>query len=110
MEGQSSDPSRLRVSDEDRHKVAEMLRQAAGEGRIDLDELDQRLEAAYAAKTYGELVPITSTCRPTGAHPGRSSSRSDGATCRQSPARATRARSRSWPSASGSAAGPSRTP
>jgi hypothetical protein len=53
------DPSRLRISDEDRHKVAEVLRRAAGEGRIDLDELDQRLEAAYAAKTYGELVPIT---------------------------------------------------
>ena len=53
------DPSRLRISDDDRHKVAEVLRQAAGEGRIDLDELDQRLEAAYAAKTYGELVPIT---------------------------------------------------
>jgi hypothetical protein len=59
MVGQSPDPSRLRISDEDRHKVAEVLRQAAGEGRIDLDELDQRLEAAYAAKTYGELVPIT---------------------------------------------------
>jgi hypothetical protein len=53
------DPSRLRISDEDRHQVAEVLRQAAGEGRIDLDELDQRLEAAYAAKTYGELVPLT---------------------------------------------------
>ena len=49
----------MRVSDEDRHQVAEVLRQAAGEGRIDLDELDQRLEAAYAAKTYGELVPLT---------------------------------------------------
>jgi hypothetical protein len=54
-----SDPSRLRISDEDRHQVAEVLRRAAGEGRIDLDELDQRLEAAYAAKTYGELVPLT---------------------------------------------------
>ena len=69
MEGQSpdpargplqrSDPSSLRISDDDRHKVAEVLRQAAGEGRIDLDELDERLEAAYRAKTYGELVPIT---------------------------------------------------
>jgi hypothetical protein len=49
----------LRISDEDRHQVAEVLRKAAGEGRIDLDELDQRLEAAYAAKTYGELVPLT---------------------------------------------------
>ena len=53
------DPQALRISDADRHQVAEVLRQAAGEGRIDLDELDQRLEAAYAAKTYGELVPIT---------------------------------------------------
>jgi len=53
------DPSELRISDEDRHKVAEVLRQAAGEGRIDFEELDERLEATYAAKTYGELVPIT---------------------------------------------------
>jgi hypothetical protein len=53
------DPGRLRISDQDRHTVAEVLRQAAGEGRIDLEELDERLEAAYQAKTYGELVPIT---------------------------------------------------
>jgi len=61
MEGplEPRDPSRLRVSDADRHKVAEILRQAAGEGRLDLDELDERLESAYAAKTYADLVPIT---------------------------------------------------
>jgi len=53
------DPSQLRISDADRHQVAELLRQAAGEGRIDLDELDERLEAAFAAKTYADLVPIT---------------------------------------------------
>ena len=53
------DPSQLRISDEDRHRVAELLRDAAGEGRIDLEELDERLEATYAAKTYGDLVPIT---------------------------------------------------
>jgi hypothetical protein len=52
-------PAQLRVSDEDRHKVAEVLRRAAGEGRLDLEELDERLEAAYAAKTYGDLVPLT---------------------------------------------------
>jgi hypothetical protein len=61
MEGplEPRDPALLRVSDEDRHKVAEILRQAAGEGRLDLDELDERLESAYAAKTYADLVPIT---------------------------------------------------
>jgi hypothetical protein len=53
------DPGRLRISDDDRNAVAEVLRRAAGEGRIDLGELDERLEAAYRAKTYGELVPIT---------------------------------------------------
>lgn len=56
---QPADPSRLRVSDQDRHQVAEVLRHAAGEGRIDLEELDERLEATYAAKTYADLVPIT---------------------------------------------------
>ncbi len=49
----------MRISDADRHRVTEVLRHAAGEGRIDLDELDQRLEATFRAKTYGELVPIT---------------------------------------------------
>jgi len=53
------DPSQLRISDQDRHRVAEVLREAAGEGRIDLDELDQRLDATYAARTYADLVPIT---------------------------------------------------
>jgi len=53
------DPSQLRISDADRHKVAELLRDAAGEGRLDMEELDERLEATYAAKTYGDLVPIT---------------------------------------------------
>ena len=49
----------LRISDDDRHHAAEILRKAAGDGRIDLDELDQRLEVVYAAKTYGDLVPVT---------------------------------------------------
>jgi len=53
------DPTRLRISDAERHQVAEILREAAGEGRLDMDELDQRLEATYAARTYADLVPIT---------------------------------------------------
>jgi hypothetical protein len=48
-----------RVSDADRERVAELLRTAAGDGRLDIEELEERLELAYAAKTYGELVPIT---------------------------------------------------
>ena len=66
------DPSQLRISDQDRHQVAEVLRKAAGEGRIDLEELDERLEATFKAKTYGDLVPITADLpvRTTDALPG----------------------------------------
>jgi hypothetical protein len=54
------DPRQMRASDADREKVAKVLQQAHGEGRLDLHELDERLAAVYAAKTYGELVPLTS--------------------------------------------------
>ena len=45
----------LRAGDTDRDAVAAMLRIAAGEGRIDLSELEERLGLVNAAKTYGEL-------------------------------------------------------
>jgi hypothetical protein len=61
------DRSRLRISDADRHRVAELLREAAGEGRLDIDELDERLEATYQAKTYADLVPLTADL-PAGLH------------------------------------------
>jgi hypothetical protein len=54
-----SDPSQMRASDADRERVAQVLHKAAAEGRLDLHELDERLGTTYAAKTYGELVPIT---------------------------------------------------
>lgn len=52
-------PDDLRASDQDRHRIAEQLHAAAAEGRIDLDELGDRLETLYAARTYGELAPLT---------------------------------------------------
>lgn len=52
------EPHQQRISDDDRHRVAEFLREAAGEGRLDLDELEERLEAAYSAKVYGDLTPL----------------------------------------------------
>ncbi|MFC5003952.1 DUF1707 domain-containing protein [Dactylosporangium cerinum] len=52
------DPRHLRASDADRERVAEVLRTSAAEGRLDLDELDERLRAVYAARTYAELEPI----------------------------------------------------
>ena len=54
-----ADRSLMRVSDADRDQTAEVLREAAGQGRISMDELDERLELAYAAKTYGDLAAVT---------------------------------------------------
>ncbi|MEV6281846.1 DUF1707 domain-containing protein [Kribbella sp. NPDC051770] len=50
---------RRRVSDLERENVAELLRESAGEGRLSYAELEERLETVYGAKTYGELVEIT---------------------------------------------------
>jgi hypothetical protein len=48
----------VRASDADREQVAECLREAAAEGRLLTEELEQRLEAALSARTYGELNAI----------------------------------------------------
>lgn len=45
----------LRASDADREQVAERLRHATAEGRLIPEELEDRLEAVFAARTYGEL-------------------------------------------------------
>jgi hypothetical protein len=52
-------PRELRASDADRERVAAVLREAAGEGRIGLDELDERLASVYGARTYADLEPLT---------------------------------------------------
>src|SRR6202041_131820 len=52
------DPASLRASDQDRESAAEGLREAAGEGRLNMAELDERLDAVYGAKTYADLEPI----------------------------------------------------
>ena len=53
-----AEPSAMRVSHEDRDQVAEALRVAAGDGRLTPEELDERLEAALAARTFGDLAPL----------------------------------------------------
>ena len=58
----------LRASHDDRDRVAELLRIAAGEGRLTAEELDERLEKALTARTYGELEALG---RDLSAAPGR---------------------------------------
>ena len=50
---------RLRASHADRDRVVEVLRVAAGDGRLTAEELDERLEAALSARTHGELAALT---------------------------------------------------
>ena len=49
---------RMRASDADRERVASVLRDAYAEGRLTAVEHQERLDEAYRATTYGELVPV----------------------------------------------------
>ncbi|MEV4541830.1 DUF1707 domain-containing protein [Micromonospora echinaurantiaca] len=51
MEGRDG----MRAADADRAAVADRLRVALDEGRLNLYEYDERLQQAYAARTYAEL-------------------------------------------------------
>ncbi|PTH85910.1 hypothetical protein C9J60_22335 [Streptomyces sp. A244] len=63
----------VRASQADRDRTVDVLRVAAGDGRLTLDELDERLEAALSARTMGELsvltedLPVPSGGTPAGA-------------------------------------------
>ena len=50
----------MRAGNADRERVVAQLNAAFAEGRLDVGELDERVAAAYAAQTLGELVPLTS--------------------------------------------------
>lgn len=63
--GQSGKPSAppaaagaIRASDADRDRIADILREALAEGRLDAEEHSERIDAVYRAKTVGELEPI----------------------------------------------------
>jgi Domain of unknown function (DUF1707) len=54
-----SDNPQMRASDADRDRVSAMLREHMAAGRLTLDEFQERLDAAYEAKTLGQLDEIT---------------------------------------------------
>lgn len=54
----TSELPEMRASDAERERIAELLREAVAEGRLDMDEFEQRLDATYKARTHGELEPI----------------------------------------------------
>jgi Domain of unknown function (DUF1707) len=68
-------PRDLRASDADRERVITMLNEAAGDGRLTLGEHSERVERAYAARTLGELAPLTADLALPAAQPIRLDSR-----------------------------------
>jgi hypothetical protein len=64
-------PDDLLASDAERERVAEALRTHAAAGRLDPDELEQRLEQAFAARTRGDLKPLMADLPATTTQPRR---------------------------------------
>ncbi|MER6116758.1 DUF1707 domain-containing protein [Streptomyces sp. NPDC001743] len=54
----TSELPEMRASDAERERIAEVLREAVAEGRLRMEEFEQRLDAAYRARTHGELEPL----------------------------------------------------
>ncbi|MGW2629635.1 DUF1707 SHOCT-like domain-containing protein [Streptomyces chattanoogensis] len=57
----------IRASDADRDRVAEILREALAEGRLDPEEHAERIDLVYRAKTMGELEPVVRDLPAAGA-------------------------------------------
>jgi hypothetical protein len=60
-----------RVSDAEREKLAQTLREHASQGRLSVDELSERLDRAYAARTQGELSALIADLPSAPPPPGR---------------------------------------
>lgn len=57
----AGDPhAHVRMSDSDRERIVERLNQAVSEGRLTLNEFEERIDGALAARTYGEVEPYVS--------------------------------------------------
>ncbi len=59
----------IRASDADRERAVTVLRTSSANGQLTVDELDERVEAAYAAKTRGELERLVEDLGDTRARP-----------------------------------------
>jgi hypothetical protein len=60
-------PSRephLRAGDQDREATARVVSEAAAQGRLDLDEMTERMDRVWAARTYGDLDAVLGDLQP----------------------------------------------
>ena len=63
----------IRMSDQDRQSAIELLSEAYAVGRLSREELEERVTAAYSAKTHGELHDLTADLPLPAARTGLSS-------------------------------------
>ncbi|MDR8410016.1 DUF1707 domain-containing protein [Nonomuraea sp. 3-1Str] len=64
-------PHELRASDDDRERIAQVLQDAHADGRLALDELEERLGVVYSARTLGDLAGLTADLLPEEEQPLR---------------------------------------
>jgi hypothetical protein len=65
----NAQPPAVRASDEERERTVELLRAHAGDGRLTLEELADRIESAYACRTREELDAVTADLPTASAQP-----------------------------------------
>lgn len=62
-------PRELRASDDDRERIAQVLQAAHADGRLTMEEFEERLGTVYAARTLGELAEVTTDLLPAEQQP-----------------------------------------
>ncbi|HEX4816247.1 MAG TPA: DUF1707 domain-containing protein [Nonomuraea sp.] len=67
--GDVPQPHELRASDADRERIAQVLQDAHADGRLTLEELEERLGVLYSARTLGELAQLTGDLLPADQQP-----------------------------------------
>jgi hypothetical protein len=65
------DRQKMRASDHDRQEVVDRLRGALEDGRLKMDEFEDRMALAYQAVTYGDLAPLYADLPAVGSKTGR---------------------------------------
>jgi Domain of unknown function (DUF1707) len=72
----------LRAAHADRERVIEALKAAFAQGRLDTDELDDRVGRAFASRTYAELAALTADIPASQTCPSQTSAGSPGSPAR----------------------------
>ena len=77
MPSGSGVPPESRASDADRDRVLDVLRAAAGDGRLTADEFNERMEATLSSRTHGELAALTADLAGGPGRPGEAATQAE---------------------------------